>query len=186
MNSETRGLIERRAPNQLFINNEWVDAAGGGTFATYHPANGELIAEVAAGLAPDVDKAVKAARAAFNDPKWRNMDAADRGVLLWRIADAIEARQQDLIRIEVMDNGKPLREAQIDLREAIDAFRYYAGWTTKLTGDTIPVRGNVLNYTLREPVGVVGAIIPWNFPLLMAAWKVAPALACGKIGRAHV
>jgi acyl-CoA reductase-like NAD-dependent aldehyde dehydrogenase len=173
------GFLERRAPNQLFINNEWVTAASGGTFPTYHPANGELIAEVAAGLAPDVDKAVKAARAAFNDPKWRNMDAADRGVLLWRIADAIEARQQELIRIEVMDNGKPLREAQIDLREAIDAFRYYAGWTTKMTGDTIPVRGNVLNYTLREPVGVVGAIIPWNFPLLMAAWKVAPALACG-------
>ena len=171
--------IERRAPDQLFINNEWVAAASGGTFATYHPANGELIAEVAAGLAPDVDKAVKAARVAFNDPKWRHMDAADRGVLLWRIADAIEARQQDLIRIEVVDNGKPLREAQIDLREAVDAFRYYAGWTTKMTGDTIPVRGNVLNYTLREPVGVVGAIIPWNFPLLMAAWKVAPALACG-------
>jgi acyl-CoA reductase-like NAD-dependent aldehyde dehydrogenase len=171
--------MERRAPNQLFINNEWVDAASGGTFATYHPANGELIAEVAAGVKEDVDKAVRAARAAFNDPKWRNMDAAERGVLLWRMGDALEARQQELVRIEVVDNGKPLREAQIDLREAIDAFRYYAGWTTKLQGDTIPVRGNVLNYTLREPVGVVGAIIPWNFPLLMAAWKVAPALACG-------
>ena len=171
--------IERRAPNRLFINNEWVEAAAGGTFATYHPANGELIAEVAAGDARDVDQAVRAARAAFNDPKWRRMDAADRGVLLWRIADALEARQDELTRLEVIDNGKPLREAQIDLREAIDAFRYYAGWTTKLQGDTIPVRGNVLNYTLREPVGVVGAIIPWNFPLLMAAWKVAPALACG-------
>ena len=171
--------IERRAPNRLFINNEWVDAVAGGTFATFHPANGELIAEVAAADAADVDQAVRAARAAFKDPKWRRMDAADRGVVLWRIADLLEARQHELVRIEVVDNGKPLREAQIDLREAIDAFRYYAGWTTKLQGDTIPVRGNVLNYTLREPVGVVGAIIPWNFPLLMAAWKVAPALACG-------
>jgi aldehyde dehydrogenase (NAD+) len=171
--------IERRAPNQLFINNEWVGADRSATFATHHPATGELIAEIAAGNAADIDKAVKAARAAFNNPKWRNMDAADRGLLLWRIADAMEARQQDLVRLEVVDNGKPLREAQIDLREAIDAFRYYAGWTTKMTGDTIPVRGNVLNYTLREPVGVVGAIIPWNFPLLMAAWKIAPALACG-------
>jgi len=171
--------IERHAPSQMFINNEWVDAEDGTFFGTYHPATGELITEVPAAEAVDVDRAVKAARAAFNDPKWRNMDAADRGKLLWRIADAMEARQQDLIRVEVVDNGKPLREAQIDLREAIDAFRYYAGWTTKLQGDTIPVRGNVLNYTLREPVGVVGAIIPWNFPLLMAAWKVAPALACG-------
>jgi acyl-CoA reductase-like NAD-dependent aldehyde dehydrogenase len=171
--------IERRAPSQLFINNEWVDADDGTFFGTYHPANGELITEVPAAEAVDIDRAVNAARAAFNDPKWRNMDAADRGRMLWRIADAMEARQQDLIRIEVIDNGKPFREAQIDLREAIDAFRYYAGWTTKLQGDTIPVRGNVLNYTLREPVGVVGAIIPWNFPLLMAAWKVAPALACG-------
>ncbi|HEY0809550.1 MAG TPA: aldehyde dehydrogenase family protein [Longimicrobiales bacterium] len=171
--------IERHAPSQMFINNEWVDAEDGTFFGTYHPATGELITEVPAAEAVDVDRAVNAARAAFNDPKWRNMDAADRGKLLWRIADAMEARQQDLIRVEVVDNGKPLREAQIDLREAIDAFRYYAGWTTKLQGDTIPVRGNVLNYTLREPVGVVGAIIPWKFPLLMAAWKVAPALACG-------
>jgi len=107
------------------------------------------------------------------------MDAADRGVLLWRIADAIEARAKDLVQLEVQNTGKPIREAQIDIREAVESFRYYAGWTTKLQGDTLPVRGNILNYTVREPVGVVGAIIPWNFPLLMAAWKVAPALACG-------
>src|SRR5690606_41472321 len=110
---------------------------------------------------------------------WAGMDAADRGALLWRIADALEARGQDLMRLEVLDNGKPIREVQFDLREAIDAFRYYAGLTTKIQGETIPVRGNVLNYTLREPVGVVGAIIPWNFPLEMAAWKAVPALACG-------
>lgn len=172
-------VTERRAPNQLFINNEWVDADGGATLPTYHPATGELLADIAAGSKSDIDKAVKAARAAFNNPKWRNMDAADRGLLLWRIGDALEARAQDLVRIEVLDNGKPLREAQIDIREAVEAFRYYAGWTTKLQGDTLPVRGNVLNYTVREPLGVVGAIIPWNFPLLMAAWKLAPALACG-------
>jgi aldehyde dehydrogenase (NAD+) len=107
------------------------------------------------------------------------MDAADRGALLWRMADIMEKRGAELARLEVLDNGKPIREAKIDIRQAVDALRYYAGWTTKLQGDTIPVRGNLFNYTLREPVGVVGAIIPWNFPLLMAVWKVAPALACG-------
>jgi aldehyde dehydrogenase (NAD+) len=171
-------LSERRAPNRLFINGEWVDAVSGRHFSTRHPATGELVADVAEGDAADVDRAVTAARAAF-EGTWSTMDAADRAALLWRISDALEARAPQLTRLEAVDNGKPLREAQIDVREAIDAFRYYAGWTTKLQGDTIPVRGNVFNYTLREPVGVVGAIIPWNFPLLMAAWKVAPALACG-------
>jgi acyl-CoA reductase-like NAD-dependent aldehyde dehydrogenase len=171
--------MERTAPNQLFIGNEWTDASSKKTFSTVNPSTGDVIAEMAAGDASDVDAAVGAARAAFEDPKWRTMDAADRGKLLWRIGDAIEARAAELVRIEVTDNGKPLREAQIDIREAIDSFRYYAGWTTKMQGDTLPVRGNVLNYTLREPLGVVGAIIPWNFPFLMAAWKIAPALACG-------
>ncbi|MGQ0815860.1 MAG: aldehyde dehydrogenase family protein [Gemmatimonadota bacterium] len=171
--------MERIAPSRLFIGNQWTDAASKKTFATYNPATGDIISEVAAAEAADIDAAVTAARTAFADPKWRKMAAADRGVLLWRISDAIEARAEQLVRLEVINNGKPLREAQIDIREAIDSFRYYAGWTTKLAGDTLPVRGNVLNYTLREPVGVVGAIIPWNFPLLMAAWKVAPALACG-------
>jgi acyl-CoA reductase-like NAD-dependent aldehyde dehydrogenase len=172
-------MMERTAPNQLFIGNQWADASSKKTFSTYNPSTGDVIAEVAAGDASDVDAAVSAARAAFEDPAWRNLDAADRGKLLWRIGDAIEARAAELVRIEVTDNGKPLREAQIDIREAIDSFRYYAGWTTKMQGDTLPVRGNVLNYTLREPLGVVGAIIPWNFPFLMAAWKIAPALACG-------
>ena len=169
----------RRAQDRLFIGGEWSDAASGATLATYNPATGAELARVAAGDAADVDRAVAAARAAFTDRTWARIDAADRGTLLWRIADAIEARAEDLARLEVLDNGKPLREAQIDIATAVDAFRYYAGWTTKLQGETIPVRGNVLNYTLREPVGVVGAIIPWNFPLVMAAWKVAPALACG-------
>jgi acyl-CoA reductase-like NAD-dependent aldehyde dehydrogenase len=165
--------------NRLFIANEFVDAQAGGTFASHNPATGDVITEIASADAADIDAAVAAARTAFEDPKWRAMDAADRGTLLWRLADAIEAHSDELVRLEVTDNGKPLREAQIDLRTVVDSFRYYAGWTTKLEGETIPVRGNVLNYTLREPVGVVGAITPWNFPLVMATWKVAPALACG-------
>lgn len=171
--------MERLAPSRLFIANEWTDAASKKTFSTFNPSTGDVLSDIAAADAADVDAAVSAARAAFENPKWRNMDAADRALILWRIADGIEARAEHLVRLEVMDNGKPLREAQIDIREAIDSFRYYAGWTTKMSGDTLPVRGNILNYTVREPVGVVGAIIPWNFPLLMAAWKIAPALACG-------
>ncbi len=173
--------VERKAPDLLFIGGEWVPARSGATFETVHPATGEPLAAVAEAGRADVDAAVAAARHAFDDTApgaWTRLDAADRALILWRIADGLAARRDALARLEVLDNGKPLREAQIDIRAAVDAFRYYAGWCTKLQGDTIPVRGNVLNYTLREPVGVVGAIIPWNFPLLMAAWKVAPALAC--------
>jgi acyl-CoA reductase-like NAD-dependent aldehyde dehydrogenase len=173
----TQVAVARNAPDQLYIGGEWVDSAR--TFAVYNPATGDVLTEVAEAGEAQVGAAVSAARAAFESSEWSRLDATDRGALLWRLADAIEARSAELVRLEVLNNGKPLREAQIDLRETVDAFRYYAGWTTKLQGDTLPVRGNVLNYTLREPVGVVGAIIPWNFPLLMAAWKVAPALACG-------
>ncbi|MFW6201619.1 MAG: aldehyde dehydrogenase family protein [Gemmatimonadota bacterium] len=175
----TATAIERRAPNRLYIAGEWRDAVDGGTLETRNPATGEVIAEVAAAGEADVDAAVEAARAGFESDAWAGMDAADRGALLWRIADAIEADAERLSRLEVLDNGKPLREMPFDIAGAVDAFRYYAGLATKIEGRTIPVRGNVLNYTLREPVGVVGAIIPWNFPLQMAAWKVAPALACG-------
>ena len=171
--------VGRKAPDRLFIAGEWKDARSGRRFPVYNPATGDVLAQVAEADAADVDAAVTAARQALESAAWRNMDAADRGALLWKLADAIEARAADLVRLEVLDNGKPLREAQIDIHQVVDAFRYYAGWTTKLTGNTIPVRGSILNYTVREPVGVVGAIIPWNFPLLMAAWKVAPALACG-------
>jgi len=170
--------VPRRAPGRLFVDGEWLDARSGATFDSVHPATGEQLATVAEARAEDVDAAVAAAGRAFEAGAWVGLDAADRALILWRMADLMEARREELARLEVLDNGKPLREAQIDIREAIDAFRYYAGWCTKLQGDTIPVRGQVLNYTLREPVGVVGAIIPWNFPLLMAAWKVAPALAC--------
>jgi acyl-CoA reductase-like NAD-dependent aldehyde dehydrogenase len=170
---------ERLAEDRLFIGGEWSDAASGRTFDTRFPATGDVITQGAEADAADVDRAVAAARAAYSDRKWQRMDAADRGTLLWRIADAIEARADHLAKLEVIDNGKPIREAGIDIKQAVDAFRYYAGWASKLQGDTLPVRGNVLNYTLREPLGVVAGIIPWNFPLLMAAWKVAPALACG-------
>jgi aldehyde dehydrogenase (NAD+) len=170
---------DRAAQDRLFIAGEWSDAADGGRFETVYPATGERLAEVAQADAADVDRAVAAARSAFREKTWRRMDGADRGALLWRISDLMQQRAELLTRLEVLDNGKPIREAQIDIRQAIDAFRYYAGWASKLQGETLPVRGNVLNYTLREPVGVVGAIIPWNFPLLMAAWKIAPALACG-------
>ena len=171
--------VERRAQDRLWIGGEWSDATSGGTFATYNPSTGAELTQVAAGDAADIDRAVAAARQAFEHPSWSRMDAAKRGEILWRMADIIEARASELARIETLDNGKPLREAQIDVATVIDAFRYYAGWATKLEGETIPVRGNMLNYTLREPLGVVGAIIPWNFPLVMASWKVAPALACG-------
>jgi aldehyde dehydrogenase (NAD+) len=171
--------VERLSQDRLFIGGEWRDAQDGGRFETLHPATGAVLTEVAEATAKDVGDAVAAARAAFRDTAWRRMDAADRGALLWRMSDIMEQRADALTRLEVLDNGKPIREAKIDIRHAVDALRYYAGWTTKLQGATIPVRGNIFNYTLREPVGVVGAIIPWNFPLLMAVWKVAPALACG-------
>jgi aldehyde dehydrogenase (NAD+) len=171
--------LERAGQDRLYIGGAWVDAAERGRIETVHPATGERLTEVAEAGAADVGEAVAAARTAFADPAWRRMDAADRGAVLWRMADLVERRADLLARLEVLDNGKPIREARIDIRQAVDALRYYAGWTTKLQGDTLPVRGEYLNYTLREPIGVVGAIIPWNFPLLMAVWKVAPALACG-------
>ncbi|MCI0432596.1 MAG: aldehyde dehydrogenase family protein [Gemmatimonadetes bacterium] len=171
--------VPRAAPDRLYVDGAWVDARSGAVFETRNPADDSAIAAIAEAGPADIDAAVHAAREALERKDWAAIAAADRANLLWRIGDGIEARRDELIRIEVIDNGKPMREAQFDLQEAIDAFRYYAGWVTKIEGETIPVRGNVLNYTLREPVGVVGAIIPWNFPLEMAAWKVAPALACG-------
>ncbi|MGD8278436.1 MAG: aldehyde dehydrogenase family protein, partial [Gemmatimonadota bacterium] len=143
---------DRLAPDRLFIGGEWVEGEAGSRFATLNPATGKTLAEVAEARAEDVGAAVTAARAAMRGP-WRSMAPADRAALLWKISSAIEARADELVRLECLDNGKPIREARIDIREAIDAFRYYAGWTTKLEGETIPVRGNVLNYTVREPVG---------------------------------
>jgi acyl-CoA reductase-like NAD-dependent aldehyde dehydrogenase len=169
----------RRAPARLFVGGAWRDAADGHVFTTEHPATAEPIDEVARAGPVDVDAAVTAARAALTSREWSHMEALDRGALLWRIADALAADKERLAHLEVLDTGKPLKEARIDLDETIATFRYFAGWPARIHGETLPVRGSVFNYTLREPVGVVGAIVPWNFPLLQAAWKLAPALACG-------
>jgi aldehyde dehydrogenase (NAD+) len=179
--SAAAGEIEhgRRAPPRLFIAGEWWDANDGAPLRVVDPTTGMSLAEVAGGGPRDVDAAVGAARTALASAGWSRMDAADRGHLLWRLADRLEANADALTRIEVCNTGKPLREARADVRDVVNTFRYYAGWAGKLHGETIPVRGAYLNYTLREPVGVVGAIVPWNFPLQLAAWKVAPALACG-------
>ena len=165
---------------RLWIGSEWADAEDGGRFATVNPATDEVIAEVAEGRSADIDRAVRSARAAFADSTWRRMNPHKRSRLLWKLADLVEANADELGLLETQDNGKPYFEARrIDVPGAAQTLRYYAGLADKVQGDTVPVPGPFLNYTLREPVGVVGAIIPWNFPLSMAAWKVAPALACG-------
>ncbi|MYG80914.1 MAG: aldehyde dehydrogenase family protein [Gemmatimonadetes bacterium] len=166
--------------NRLWIGNEWADAGGGRTFPTVNPATEEVIAEVAEAGPEEIDRAVRAARAAFADGGWRRMNPHKRSQLLWRLADLVDANADELALLETRDNGKPYFEARrIDVPSVAQTLRYYAGLADKVQGDTIQVPGPFLNYTLREPVGVVGAIIPWNFPLSMAAWKVAPALACG-------
>src|SRR6266446_1075241 len=164
---------------QLFINGQFVDAESGKTFASQNPATGETFAEVAEADKADIDKAVAAARKAF-EGKWSKISARERGRMIYKLSQLIEAHAAELAELETMDNGKPIREATyIDLPGVVENFEYFAGWPTKIEGETIPVPGQMFNYTLREPVGVCGQIIPWNFPLLMAAWKLAPALACG-------
>ena len=165
---------------RMLIGGRWCDAASGKTFPTINPATEEVIAEVAEGDKADVDRAVAAARKAFDAGPWPKMDARDRGKLLWRLADLIEENAEELSGLETLDNGKPIRESRDgDLPMVIDVFRYYAGWADKIHGSTIPVRGDYFCYTRREPVGVCGQIVPWNFPMLMVAWKWAPALAAG-------
>ncbi len=164
---------------QLFINGQWQDAASGRTFPTINPATTEVIAHVAEGDAADIDRAVKAAVAALAGP-WGRMDAAQRGRLLWKMGERILARAEELARLETLDNGKTITESsRIDVPYSADLYFYYAGAATKLEGHTIPVTGPYFNYTLREPLGVVGLIVPWNFPLLLASRKVAAALAAG-------
>jgi phenylacetaldehyde dehydrogenase len=167
---------------KMLINGKWVDAASGKTFPSYNPATGEVLARVAEGDREDIDRAVNAARAAFESGPWPKMSPSQRGKLIWKIADLIDANREELAELEMLDNGKPLKIARIaDVPLAADLFRYMAGWATKIEGNTIPISmpGKYFAYTLREPVGVVGQIIPWNFPLLMAAWKLGPALATG-------
>src|SRR6267154_1573713 len=173
-------------PRKMLINGKWVNAASGKTFPTYNPATGEVLAHVAEGDREDIEQAVRAARSAFDNGPWRRMTASERGRLIWKLADLLEQHTEEFGYIESLDNGKPLGVAKAaDVPLAVDMFRYMAGWATKIEGNTIPLSvpytpgAKYLAYTLREPVGVVGQIIPWNFPLLMAAWKLGPALATG-------
>jgi phenylacetaldehyde dehydrogenase len=172
--------------HQLLIDGKWQAAQKGETFATENPATEETLAHVAKGTAADVDLAVAAARRAFDEGPWSRISPSERGKLLWKFADAIEERSEEFAQLESLDNGKPLTVARVaDVALTVDHFRYYAGWATKIHGETIPIsvpyapNARFLDYTLREPVGVVGQIIPWNFPLLMAAWKLGAALATG-------
>jgi aldehyde dehydrogenase (NAD+) len=165
---------------RLWIDNEWTDAVSGAVIEDLNPATGSLVAEVQAADADDVDRAVRSARAACATSGWSRMNPHKRSTLLWTLADLIEANADELARLETTDNGKPFFESrQVDLPSVVENFRYFAGLADKIHGETIPVAGPFLNYTLREPLGVVGCIVPWNFPLSLAAWKVAPALACG-------
>jgi len=167
-------------PGKLFIGGKWVDSTTGKTFPTVNPATGEVITHLAEGDERDVDAAVRAASQAFESGPWAEMSAADRAKILWKIGDLIDKYNEEFGTLETLDNGKPIFESrQIDMPMVAEVFRYYAGWATKIHGETVPVRGPFLHYTLREPLGVVAAIVPWNFPLLLASWKVAPALATG-------
>ncbi|WP_312645331.1 aldehyde dehydrogenase family protein [Candidatus Nitrospira allomarina] len=173
-------------PRKMLINGQWVNSQSGKTFSTFNPATGEVMAEVAEGDKVDIALAVKSARKAFEQGPWRKMTPSDRGKLLWRLADLLESNLEEFAQLESLDNGKPLTIARAaDVPLAVDLFRYMAGWSTKIEGNSIPISvpympgSQFLAYTLREPVGVVGQIIPWNFPLLMAAWKLGPALAVG-------
>ncbi len=174
------GFLGRKAG--MLINGRLVQAASGKTFPVYNPATGTVIANVPEGDKADVDLAVAAARRAFDDGVWAKIGPSGRGKMLWKMADLIERDLEELAELESIDNGKPYAVARVaDLPLAVDMFRYMAGWATKITGSTLPLSlpGEYLSYTVREPIGVVGQIIPWNFPLLMAAWKLAPALAAG-------
>lgn len=172
--------------HKMLINGKWMEAASGKTFPTYNPATGEVMAMVAEGDREDINRAVSAARTAFETGPWSKMTASERGKLVWKLADLLEQNLEEFAQLESLDNGKPLSVARAaDVPLAIELFRYMAGWSTKIEGNTIPLSvpytpgAKYLAYTLREPVGVVGQIIPWNFPLLMAAWKLGPALATG-------
>ena len=166
-------------PKQLWIDGAWVDADDGRTFETINPATEEVLAHVALAGAPDVDRAVRAARTAFDDGRWSDLPPRHKEAMLRRLADVIDAHAEELAILETLDNGKPLGSARNEMRGCAETFRYYAGWPTKIHGSVLPTAADRHNYVRREPVGVCGQIIPWNYPMTMAAWKVAPALACG-------
>ena len=168
------------SPKKLLIGGKWVPAKSGKTFETINPATEAVLCQIAEGDKADVDEAVKAARAAFEAGKWSTMGPHERGRMLLKVADLIDKYADELAMLESLDNGKPVVQAKnIDVRGAAGAFRYFAGWPTKIYGETNPSDPSMFNYTLREPMGVCGLIVPWNFPLLMAVQKIAPALACG-------
>ena len=176
LNDEMMTAIDQK---KLLIDNQWRESSSGKTMDVVNPATEEVIAQVASAGKDDVDAAVAAARAALNGP-WGKMSARERGRLVSRLADRLLERVDEIARLETLHNGKPISESRnIEIPAAAECLEYFAGWADKVMGETIPVKGNYLAYTLREPIGVVAAIVPWNFPLLLAAWKVAPALACG-------
>jgi phenylacetaldehyde dehydrogenase len=181
INSKVADFLKH--PKKLLIGGAWVEAASGKTFDTYNPATGEVLAKVAEGDRADIDRAVKAARKAFEEGPWPDMLPAERARLLWKLADLIDEHHEELAELETLDNGKPVLFSRIvDVPTAASNFRYMAGWATKIEGKTIPISmpgAKYFAYTLREPVGVAGQIIPWNFPLIMASLKLGPALAAG-------
>ncbi|HKF29071.1 MAG TPA: aldehyde dehydrogenase family protein [Candidatus Binataceae bacterium] len=182
--AKSSGVLEflKSGPKKLLIGGKWVPSKSGKTFETLNPANEEVLCLVAEGDKADVDEAVKHARKAFEQGKWPSMSPHGRTAILLKIAELIDQHAEELAELETLDNGKPIFESKnIDIPGAAETFRYYAGWASKIYGETNPSEPGMFNYTLREPVGVCGQIIPWNFPLLMAAWKIAPALACGNV-----
>ncbi len=167
-------------PGRLLIDGQWVE--GSKKFDTINPATEEVLTEITEAAAADVDRAVEAARRAFEDRNgpWRKLSASERGRLIWKLADLVEKNVDELAELETLDNGKPIFESRyVDIPMVIDVLRYYAGLATKIHGETVNTFETAFTYTLREPVGVVGLIVPWNFPLLLASWKMGPALACG-------
>ena len=167
-------------PGRLLIDGQWVDGAK--MFDTINPATGEVLAQIAEGSHADVDRAVVAARRAFEERSgaWRKLSSSERGRMIWKLADLIEKHIDEFAELETLDNGKPIFESRyVDMPMVIDVLRYYAGWATKIHGETVNSFETAFTYTLREPIGVVGLIVPWNFPLLLASWKLGPALACG-------
>jgi aldehyde dehydrogenase (NAD+) len=180
MATAIKPLSSYTGPTQLLIDGQWREAISGKRFETLNPATGEVITSVAEADKADVDLAVKAARKAFEEGPWSKMTATDRGRILSKLADLIMEHRDELAELETMDNGKPISDSRnIDVPLVADCIEYYAGWANKVHGETIPVPGPFLNYTLREPIGVVGQIVAWNFPMLLAAWKMGPALATG-------
>src|SRR5690242_16418047 len=164
---------------QNYVNGQWVASASGETFPVYDPSTEEVIAQVASSNAADIDKAVKAARAAFDSGPWPTTTAQDRGRILFRLTEKIRQNTAPLAELECRNTGKPIVEAEFDIADVATCFEYYGGLANKVTGSVNPVPANALSFTMREPIGVAGQIIPWNYPLLMAAWKLAPAIAAG-------